>query len=230
MRTKVLVGLAALAVGALTASAQNVYSLNVVGYINLPLVEGFNLVANQLDADGTGVNNTVDSVFGTNLPAGSQLFVYDPSISDYHITTFSSAKHPGVWFPSLVSWNPGQAAWVSVPTGAFGGQTQNVTTVGTVLQGSLSNAFMNFPNGGYVLVGSQIPLSGGISSTLGYKPQAGEQLYAYDLGFKDYVISTWSSAKHPNVWFPSEPQIGIGQGFWLAAAAGSTWTTNFTVP
>jgi len=37
MRTKVLLGLAALAVGLSTSVAQNVYSLNVVGYVNVSL-------------------------------------------------------------------------------------------------------------------------------------------------------------------------------------------------
>ena len=37
MRTKALLGLAALAVGLSTSVAQNVYSLNVVGYVNVSL-------------------------------------------------------------------------------------------------------------------------------------------------------------------------------------------------
>ena len=49
--------------------AQNVYSLNVVGYINIPLVEGFNLVANQLDFDGTGLNNTPANVLCDEPPS-----------------------------------------------------------------------------------------------------------------------------------------------------------------
>ena len=69
MRTKtILTAAALLAAGALTSMAQsNVFSLNVVGYYNLSLTNGFQLVANQLDLDGTGVNNTLQSVFGTSL-------------------------------------------------------------------------------------------------------------------------------------------------------------------
>ena len=43
MRTKVLLGLAALAAGAITSMAQsNVYSLNIVGYANVPARSGYN--------------------------------------------------------------------------------------------------------------------------------------------------------------------------------------------
>ena len=76
MRTKVLLGAAALAAAAATASAQNVYSLNVVGYINLSLTNGYNMVANQLDLDGTMTNNTLTTVFSTNLPKLSAVYAW----------------------------------------------------------------------------------------------------------------------------------------------------------
>lgn len=242
MRTKVLLCAAAVAaLGAFSTLAQNVYSLNVVGYVNLPLTEGFNLVANQLDVDGTGVNNTVVTVFGNNLPAGSQVFVYDPVAINYNISTYSSIKHPGIWYPTN-AWNPGQAAWVSIPTGAFGGQTQNVTTVGTVLQGALSNPAMNYPAGGFVLVASQIPLAGNLQgsatlSGLGYTPSVGDQAYLYDPVAINYNIFTYSSIKHPGIWYPNAapndpaagPYVQVGQGFWMSVAPNTQWKTNFTI-
>src|SRR6059036_1804778 len=46
MRTKTLICAATLlAAGAATSMAQNVYSLNVVGYVQVSLTNGFNLVA-----------------------------------------------------------------------------------------------------------------------------------------------------------------------------------------
>ena len=93
MRTKVLICAAALAAAsAFTTMAQNVYSLNIVGYINVPLIEGFNLVANQLDFDGTGLNNTPANVIGTNLPLNTT--VYGWGGSGYNIATYASNTSP----------------------------------------------------------------------------------------------------------------------------------------
>ena len=49
MKTKVLLLGAALAMTTAIASAQT-YSSNVVGYVNVDLVPGWNLIANPLDA------------------------------------------------------------------------------------------------------------------------------------------------------------------------------------
>jgi hypothetical protein len=62
MRTKALLGLAALAVGLSTAVADNVYSVNVVGYVTVPLHAGkLSLVSLPLaPVDGNfSINNTV---------------------------------------------------------------------------------------------------------------------------------------------------------------------------
>src|SRR5258707_15596446 len=59
MRTKTLFLTAAFsAAGMATSMAQTVYSVNIVGYINLPIVHGLSLVANQLNASP---NNSVVS-------------------------------------------------------------------------------------------------------------------------------------------------------------------------
>jgi hypothetical protein len=56
----------------------NVYSVNVVGYINYNLpTNGTYLIANQLDLDGTGTNNTLQSVLGTSLPNTTTVYVWD---------------------------------------------------------------------------------------------------------------------------------------------------------
>jgi hypothetical protein len=235
MRTKVLVGIAALAAGAFTAVAQNnVYSLNVVGYINLPLVEGFNMVANQLDSDGTGTNNTIAGVFGTNLPAtltaSSTVYTWDSVAVSYNVATYGSVKGVIKWSgASTAAFNPGQGAWVRVGAG-LGAAT--VTTVGQVMQGSLKNP--NLPAaGGFTLVGSQIPLAGGLTATLGYQPQqivgSSEKVYQWDPVGASFNVNTYGQVKGVWKWAPAEPTIGVGEGFWLNALAGATWTTNFTV-
>jgi len=227
MRTKVLLGLAALTAGAITASAQ-VYSLNVVGYVNLPLVEGFNLVANQLDVDGYGTNNTIAGVFSTNLPLGkTTVYLWDAATSSYNSAQYATIKGENKWSQDL-PFNPGQGAWVAIGAGAFNGQTETVTTVGTVLQGSLKNAYIP-AGGGFTIVASQVPLSGGITSALGYQPTIGDVVYLWDPVANSYTSDTYSTVKGVTDWHSVEPVLSIGQAVWLNAAPGASWTTNFTV-
>ena len=83
MRTKsILLGAALLAAGVATSMAQvsNVYSVNVVGYVNLNLTNGLNLISNPLDAVGNGgaASNTIANVFGV-VPDGTQVYKFTNS-------------------------------------------------------------------------------------------------------------------------------------------------------
>jgi len=224
MRTKVLLGAAAIAAAsALSTMAQNVYSLNVVGYYNLTLPAGFSLIANQLDADGTGTNNTAATVFGNALPAGAVVYTWNGA--SYNISTFVKAKGGGStnWSP-VYPLNPGEGAWLNVPAGGAG----TYTIVGQVLQGALVNP--NLPAaGGYSLVSSMVPLSGGLTTVLGYQPLVGDQ--AYQWNGTDYTINTFVKAKGGGStnWSPAEPSLGIGEGFWLKSGAGAVWSNYFVV-
>ena len=80
MRTKtLLLAGAALAFSLATSQAQ-VYSQNVVGYVNINLTNGIlECVSPALDLDGTGTNNTIVSVVGTNVPVGTAVYVFNNS-------------------------------------------------------------------------------------------------------------------------------------------------------
>jgi hypothetical protein len=103
------------------------------------------------------------------------------------------------------------------------------------LQGSLKNAYVPASAGGVWLVSSQIPVQGGVTTVLGYKPNIGDTIYMYTNGaYSGYV---YNKSGHPTTtnWLSgstvTEPVINVGQGFWLkTAAAGTVWTNNFIVP
>lgn len=216
MRTKsVILGAALLAAGLASSQAQsNVYSLNVVGYVTLNLTNGLTMVANQLDADGTGTNNFLTAVFSNSLPNGSSVykFVGGNFVSYLYSHNAWSGAATGV------SLNPGEACFVSVAT------PTTVTTVGQVLQGSLTNKL----SGALTLVSSVAPLSGAIDSTgnggLGYTPINGDTVYVWDPVAQNYVSYLRS---HGN-WGPSDPVISVGQGFFLNTTQ-TTWLNSFTV-
>jgi len=212
-----ILGAALLAAGVASSMAQsNVYSVNVVGYINLSLTNGLNLVANQLDFDGTGTNNTISGVFSNSLPNNSTVYKFESGsfvpISYSHSTWQASAN--------TTSLNPGEAVFVLVPSSV------TVTTVGQVLQGGLTNNL----NGALNLLSSVAPLSGAVDSTgnggLNYVPTANDIIYVWDPVGQSYLSPYSFSHGH---WGPSDPVISVGQGFFLQSTSTSPWVNTFTV-
>src|SRR5947209_7927276 len=88
MRTKTLLLVAALsAAGALTSTAQ-VFSVNMVGYINLNIPKNFSLIANQL-------NNQPNNTIATLLPAppdGTVVYKFDPA-SGFSSEAYDAGLH-----------------------------------------------------------------------------------------------------------------------------------------
>jgi len=223
VRTKaLLLGAAALAAGLMTSSAQ-VYSANIVGYVNVPLSTGFNLIANQLDADGTGTNNTVVSTLSTNVPAGSTLYKF--ANGGWTSTSFFvNRSGVGSWTDPTFTLNPGEGGFLYVPSAVTN------TLVGTVLQGSLTNKYVN-PSAGFAVVSSQFPIAGDISANLTYNGTAGDIIYTWDPVGQQYVsYSFFVNRSGVGSWAPSNPQLSVGQSFFLeTATGGETWTNTLNV-
>jgi hypothetical protein len=204
-----------MAAGVASSMAQsNVYSLNVVGYVNLNLTNGLNLVSNPLDFDGTGTNNTIIGVFSNTLPSGSIVFKFVAG-------NFNSYLYGrGGWAGNTtgVSLNPGEACFVEVsaPT--------TVTTVGQVLQGTTTNVL----SGALSLVSSISPLSGQVDSTgnggLNYTPTSNDIIFLWDPVGQAYVTYLHGRGG----WSPSDPVLAVGQGFFLNTP-NATWVNTFTV-
>src|ERR1017187_1397087 len=108
MRTKVLFCAAALAVSLASSMAQNVYSLNVVGYYNVTIpANGFYMIANQLNT----TNNTLAALSGLqNVADGSFLFKYNGGYAAYTYDGLGGAWLGGPPDPTVQTLNPGEAA------------------------------------------------------------------------------------------------------------------------
>jgi len=226
MRTKALILTAALtAAGALSSMAQsNVYSLNVVGYINTTFVNGFQMFANQLDFDGTGLNNNVTNVFGASLPNLSRVYAYTASSASFSTATYLATTHS--WSGATAAANaglaPGGGVFVSIPASAT---APTVTTVGTVLQGTLSTPYI----AGFNIVSSQVPVAGGVGS-LGLTNNASnlDVVYQFLPASQGYGAKhTYLTASHS--WTGGEPTVGVSEAFWYAAKAAGSWTVTFNV-
>ncbi len=204
---------AALAAGILTSNAQ-VYSQNVVGYQTVPLSAGFTMVANQMDVDGTGTNNTITTVMGTNLPVNT-------TVEAWNGASFGSTKWTGTkWTTSSAlftnAMQPGVGFFVSSPVAT------NVTEVGNVLQGT--NVLTIVP--GFQVVSVDAPLTGGIQTVFGYTPTKNDVVEVWNgisFGSHKWSGTTWLGG--------GEPVLTPGESVFLdSASTGNTnWTQTFTV-
>jgi hypothetical protein len=211
MRTKTLLGLALLAAGAVTAVAQsNVYSLNVVGYINIPVTANQNfLIANQL--------NTTNNTLGSLIPNGPPGAIFQKFNGGFSAFVFDDLDL--VWTPNgNVSINPGEGGFYKSPTAT------TLTFVGEVLQGSLTNTL---PIGLQAIRSSIVPQAGLITTDLGLPAEPGDILQTYNGGFSAFVFDDLDL-----VWTPSQPNIPVGASFFYKkspTATQSRWIRNFTV-
>jgi hypothetical protein len=236
MRTKTILlsGVVAALSGA-SLMAQ-VYSVNVVGYINVTIPPGFSIVADQLLANGPGVPQTLspllDSQIGLNPTGdpspfnGTSWFKYTAGVtSGSPWTTLTPDSYPATgnvpWdqtFATNTTLNPGEAIFVQNPGSAF-----TVTFVGTVPQGNLTN---NAVAHGFSLVSSIIPQAGRLDADLGFPEVDGDTVFIYNVstsshpGYQTYNADSYSGSGQP--WDapggqPLNPTVAVGQGFFYLA-------------
>ncbi|MEK7781753.1 MAG: hypothetical protein AAB370_09685 [Verrucomicrobiota bacterium] len=224
MRTKSLVAAAALlAVGAASSMAQNnVYSLNVVGYVNVTAVPGFTMLNNPLVSPDNSVGTLLkDDQNGGTVPAGSVVYKFEGGT---YVTIFND-EFGGGWDAGTIT--NGQGFFLLNNTAS----PATVTFVGEVPQGAVNNALVP----GFNLVGSKVP-QGGFLDDLGLTSTDGDIVYkfvagSYNTYFKDEFGGGWSSSsldfdpvKGPNL------DVGAGMFYFRSDINGAaTWNRNFTV-
>jgi hypothetical protein len=219
MRTKALLGLAALAVGLSTSMAQNVYSLNVVGYINVAVKGGgFTLCANQLNNGTNGINQVLAN------PAENAVVLKFKN--NNYVTDIAVG---GAWYdnvttlPSTTVLNPGEGFFYNNP-----GATGTLTLVGEVPQGNLS---MSLPNG-FAMVGTPVPVALALVATNGFPMTENTAFLSFDNTKNVYVTDIIvGGAWYDNVTTdPVTVAPAVGQGYFINNAGASTqWLYNFTV-
>lgn len=219
MRTKALILSAALGMAGIASSYAQVYSVNVVGYINLPLTNTWSLIGNQLD-DGAG--NQVTNLFKANFPA------YPVNFYKYNGATYDQVNRIGatLWTfsPNTVATRqmtlaPGEALFVRKPAAA----TQlDVTFVGEVMQGTLVNPVTP----GFELYSTMVPQEGGIRTVHNFQPNRNDQVF-FGFNGTTYQNRAWLGT----VWAGTEPSIKIGEGFWINSRTNimNNWTRTFQV-
>jgi hypothetical protein len=206
------------------APAQNVYSLNVVGYNHVTLSPGWNLMAVQLipgaNCDGFPGNYNANAVLTGPPVDGSLLYRFNPTNQSYYD---AGTYLTGVgWYPLSGNTNDpvlnlplGEGFFVWTP------QSWTNTIVGEVPQGSLANPVP----AGYSLKASMVPQAGLLSADLGFPEQALDQAWQW----VSPAFSRYSVIPRPLGWLPTEPSLSVGEGFFIYPRFPETWVRNFTV-
>jgi hypothetical protein len=151
MRTKALLLTAALAVGAATSSMAQVFSQNVVGYVNVTVTNGqFLAVANPLN-NGT---NTLDEIL-PNAPANTT------TAYEFTPAGFVSYTKRATWGATAAGrpFGPGKGFFIQ----NTGTTPTTLTFVGEVPEGTKTVDIAS----GFNLIASQFPLGGPVETGLG---------------------------------------------------------------
>jgi hypothetical protein len=222
--------MAAMAAGAATSMAQNVYSLNIVGYYNVPVTSGHTFTAMAVSLKAGTPANRADQVIpyvdgnNINVFTGTKFKEYD----------MDSGSSTGWTDPALGTDLPLTALPVLSPgKGFFYGNAvgvTNVTFVGEVPTGTNTVSV----HSGLDLYGSPLPYAGKIttvdaSNAIGLPVPDGAAVQKFNgLKFKetdrDSGSSTgWSDAATGSE--TTEPTLAVGEGFFLNnSSAPFVWT------
>ena len=224
-----------MAVGVVSSQAE-VFSVNAVGYVNVPVKPGFEMIANPLNGSP---NNDLNNILP--LPPeqdGTIIYRFVPGTGAgtgfgnpiQFIDGFGWSSDTGT---DPANWHvlaPGEGVFIA-PTVAG-----TLTFVGEVPQGNLVNSVpVNFS-----IRSSQVPQEANLGNaatdgTLKFPATDGDQLYIYDNVVKhDYLEPYlyidgfgWSSANVGND--PKGPVIKPGTSFWVFKADSQNWARTFSV-
>jgi hypothetical protein len=223
MRTKSLLAAAAIiAAGVASSQAQsNVYSLNIVGYVNKVLPSGYSLIANPLTVGTNGAEQVMTppdgSIYLTWNGAGFDYASYDIGFGGWIDSGFSPTAAPVL--------PPGQGFFFYNPN------TQYTNTfVGTVVPAPGVTNSMALPSG-YSLIGS--PLPAGSATISGGAVQlpiidgmiilqwngVGYTYSSYDIGFGGWIDDGFSPV--------IEPSYNVADGlFYYNPGLATNWSQS----
>jgi hypothetical protein len=217
MKTKTSLLAALIAIASSASLTAQVYSLNVVGYINLTIPNGYSLICNQL----TLSNNTLNAVL-PNVPPDSLVLTF--ANNDYKVDVFDGSA----WLdnntaePSTTTLPPGKGFFFNNP-----GAQMTLTFIGDVVQGSNNIALPN----GYTLVGNPVPQAIPLTAANGF-PQIPDMLYlTFANNDYDTLVNDGSGWLDNDTAEPAVAQPAIGQGFFVnnPLQTVANWSRTFNV-
>jgi hypothetical protein len=221
MKKTLLIAAAALVAATVSTEAQ-VYSANIVGYVNVvsPVANQYSLLANPLD---NGTNN-LTSLFPL-APNQTQVELWNGT--GFQLAT----KQLGNWTTNLTI-SVGTGFFIKYPNSA--GVVTNTFVGNVVVQ--TPNATLGSPSGTnntslpttYVLVGSAFPYSGNLTASGDGTVNLGTVLA------NQSQVETWTgtgyqlATKQLGNW-TTNLNLSVGQGFFVKSHAATNWVQSLTV-
>jgi hypothetical protein len=207
----------------------NVYSVNIVGYVNKGYPAGdpsipkqFSLAVNPLKT----TNNKISEVI-PNPPDFTIVHRWNSAEQKY-FPSVTYISFSGGWGDPNIVLDQGQAYFIQNASGP----AWTNTYVGEVVLNkttSLTNYLVALPNDlGLNLVGSAFPIEGKLTALQFPTPNSFDVAYIYDDGVNykpavTYIFGTWGSGP------ADEPTLKVAQGMFYKAQSPLTWVQNFTV-
>lgn len=205
--------------------AQNVYSVNVVGYVNVVVKPGYNLIANQLvNTAGNNLNQVLTNAT-PGIADGTSFQKFDTTIQDFSQADYffsGSGWVDGGFLPSTNSASPGEGIFINNVGPQF-----TLTLVGEVKQGT--NAVP--VHSGYSFISDSAPISTSLT-TNGFPALAdGSSYQTFDSTTQDYSQAVYYfSAWVDGGFLPASPTPAVGQAFVIFNTGPSaSWSRVFTV-
>jgi len=212
MKTKSLLLTALLTAAGSSGLMAQVYSLNIVGYVNQVIPAGFSIIGCPLV---NSPDNKLTTIFA-NAPENSVVYKWNNAQNRYYIDDVFLGSWEGD--DLNMTLNPGEAIWFKSPS-AF-----TNTLVGQV-QLSSTNAVYH----GFNIVSSVVP-QGGTLDSLGYVGQEDDVVYQWNNAqgryyINDVFLGSWEGDNGGAV-----PTVAVGEGFWVKnSGALHNCVRNFSV-
>lgn len=177
-----------------------VYTQNIVGYINLHLYAGDNLIANQLLSG----NDTLNNLFQYQIPDGSTFTKWDATQSQYlPVSTYHSAT----------GWDINYGLTLG-EGGLFHASTDFTNTfVGSVWPGfNINSTLPDFGqpainDSGLFLLSCLVPLGANFYEVVGRDPSNGESVTTLNPVSQVYSTTTFLDG----MWNNGAPVLAVGQ-------------------
>jgi hypothetical protein len=215
-----------------------VYSQNVVGYVNLTISNKFTMIANPLN--GPGGSNTLGQIL-PNVTPGAGIYKFNGTTFEGKVTFIA----PGTgWLGGTGNGTvlaPGSGAFIQID-GATAATPSTITFVGEVADGNTS---VTIPSG-FSIASSVLPVAAPLGkgadaepaagqpvTSLRFPGVAGDRVIFWDKAGQTYKTATsfisdavgWIGGGAP----AAGPTPAVGESFFVQAGAARTWTRTYKV-
>ena len=199
------------------ADSNTTASANILGYTKKSLpANGLIMVSNPfVNSDKNDM--TINEIFGTSLPDGTTLYIYDNGYSSYSYIDGIGWVDDYFGDAGSVVITRGQGLWI---------KNYVASPVTVLLSGNVpdreSQAVTNSLPQGIAMIASAYPAKRSITS-LGLNPADGDTIYLYDNGYSSYSYIDGIGWVDDFFAAADDFEFTVGCGFWYLTSTSRQW-------